>query len=339
MVSDLPFNAETEYSAHENHLTPTELFYVRNHFPVPDLDPSQWSLRIDGEVDNEVAFTLNELMQMPSSDQTVTLECAGNGRTGFQPQVPGEQWDMAAASTAVWTGVPLRDVLSKAGLRPSAVEIVCEGADAGIVADVPGEIRFERSLPIETALHPDTLIAYGMNGEPLTPDHGFPARLIVPGWYGVASVKWLVRLRAVTGPFRGFYQFDRYVMRSKDPSIPSVPLRETRVRALIVSPQPGTNFAGGPIDVRGLTWSGAAAVERVEVQVDGGPWQPAHLLDEPHRYAWRRWRWTWDTPTNGHHHLRSRATDAAGNIQPDAPEWNVHGYSNNAIQTVEVEVS
>jgi DMSO/TMAO reductase YedYZ molybdopterin-dependent catalytic subunit len=236
--------------------------------------------------------------------------------------------------------VTLATVLAAAGLTPKAREIVVEGADRGYVAKAGDTIAFARSLGLETALHPDTLLAYAMNGEPLSAAHGFPVRLIVPGWYGMASVKWVRRIEAIGGTFDGFYQTRQYVMDKPDSGESAgTPLTTMRTRSLITAPTVGARLRRGRYCVRGLAWSGSAPVTCVEVSVDGGTsWEPAEFASGPERYAWRRWEFLWEATDAGPATLRSRAFDTASNTQPDEPEWNQLGYANNAIQVVEVMV-
>jgi DMSO/TMAO reductase YedYZ molybdopterin-dependent catalytic subunit len=339
-----PFNAETQLHEHDGIVTPTEAFYVRNHFSIPRLDSSEWLLRLDGAVDRVTTWNYEQLLSLPSRNLLVTLECAGNGRSGMTPRPPGELWRYGAVSTAEWTGVPLADLLYQAGLSADAVEIVAEGADNGFVEDVGNTMFFARSLPLSQALHKDILVAYAMNGEPLTPEHGFPVRLVVPGWYGVASVKWLARLCVVTEPFCGFFQKERYQLVYTPSSASAgepqpVPLTTMAIRSLLIRPTPGAILQPGQHRVQGLAWSGAIPVVRVEVSSDGGMyWEHAHLLGEPLPYAWRQWEYNWHATSPGHAHLCSRAVDAEGNSQPVEIAWNKLGYANNAIQRVQVEI-
>jgi DMSO/TMAO reductase YedYZ molybdopterin-dependent catalytic subunit len=339
MVSRNPYNAETPLPEQLGVITPTPLFYARNHFPVPQLRVEDWRLSVEGEVGRPFELTYTDVRGMPSRTLLATLECAGNGRIGLQPPAEGEPWNYGAASTAEWTGVPLRDVLQTAALSAGATTIVIDGADQGHVAAAGGTIHYARSLSTEQALHPDTLLVYAMNGDVLTPEHGFPVRLLVAGWYGMAAVKWVVRIAATREPFRGFYQVDRYVMAHPERGETSTtPLEAMRVRSLITDPAPGAVLPSGMHRLHGLAWSGAAPVARVEVSVDGGAWQQAELVSPAARYAWRRWEYTWQATTPGPVALRSRAFDEAGNSQPVEPEWNRLGYANNAIQVVTVTV-
>lgn len=332
-VTAEPFNAETRLERQLGVLTPTLAFYARNHFAVPRLDAGAWRLVIGGAVDHPYELTYGELRALPSRTLLVTLECAGNGRAYFPARAEGEPWEYGAVSTAEWTGVPLVALLARPGVSATAREILFEGADAGHVPDAGGAIPFARSLPLARALHPDTLLAYAMNGEALPPAHGFPARLIVPGWYGMAAVKWLTRITAIATPFAGFYQADRYVMAHPERGETTrVPLTTVAVRALFTAPAEGETLPPGRRVVRGLAWSGAAVVDRVEVSADGGArWEPAAFTSEPARYAWRRWEYLWGAVASGPATLMCRATDAQGNTQPMEAEWNRLGYALSLI--------
>jgi len=339
-VSTEPWNAETLLPAQTGVITPGAAFYKRNHFPIPQLAAPTWRLTVAGAVASSLALTYDELLALPSRTHLVTLECAGNGRTQLKPPADGEPWGYGAVSTAEWTGVPLHIVLARADLAPDACEMVFEGADAGDVPAAGSTIPFARSLPLEKALHPDTLLAYAMNGEPLPAAHGFPLRLVVPGWYGMAAVKWLTRIEAITEPFQGFYQVQRYVLPHVERGDASpIPLTAIGVRALFTAPPPDAVVTLGRHMLRGLAWSGVAPVASVEVSTDGGAaWHLAELTSEPARYAWRRWEYAWEAREPGPATLLCRAFDAAGNAQPTAPRWNRLGYANNAVQPVPVLV-
>ncbi|HEV2235831.1 MAG TPA: sulfite oxidase [Ktedonobacterales bacterium] len=341
VLSEQPYNAETRTEQLVGLLTPTAAFYKRNHFPIPQLDAATWRLEVGGAVARPLTLTLDALRALPCRTLTVTLECAGNGRTAMRPPAEGEPWGFGAVSTAEWTGVPLVAVLRAAGVADGTREIVITGADSGHVAAANATIAYVRSMPVAPALDPSTLLAYAMNGEPLAPEHGYPLRLIVPGWYGMAAVKWISRLEASTDVFRGFYQYDRYVMC--DPARPDAepePLTTMAVRSLICQPAAGATLAPGPVMVRGVAWSGAAAIARVEVSTDAGrTWAEVEFTGDAGPFAWRPWQWTWHAATPGAASLQSRAHDLAGNTQPTAATWNVLGYANNAVQTVAVTVA
>lgn len=340
-LSAIPFNAETRLNRHVGVITPTAAFYARNHFAVPRIDANVWRLVIDSEVDHPLALSYAAVLAFPQRTLLATLECAGNGRASMRPTPLGEPWQLGAVSTAEWTGTPLAHVLAAAGVRPTACEIMVEGSDSGYAQEARADIPFARSLPTAQALHPDTLLAYAMNGEALSPEHGFPLRLIVPGWYGMAAVKWVTHIAAVATPFAGFYQKDRYIMRhAEDPESLDVPLTVMPVRSVFTSPNEGATL---PLDtthvLRGLAWSGAAPVARIEVSVDAGlRWQNAEFTSDYGPYAWRTWDYRWQAETVGPVILQCRATDGLGNVQPVTAEWNALGYANNSIQSLHAQV-
>jgi sulfite oxidase len=335
VVSHDPINAEIPVPGLSHFITPNDLFFMRNRFAHPDLAAEGWTLTVDGAVRQRCRIDLGQLRDMGERTIAVTLECAGNGRTAFSPPAEGEPWDYGAVSTAWWTGVPLASVLERAGLSEAAVEILTEGADSGSVSDDGKAVHFARSLPLEKALHPDTLLAYAMNGEPLPREHGHPVRLIVPGWYGMASVKWVTHMAALTEPFQGFFQRERYVFSSGG----SVePVTTVRMRSLISSPVDGEALNPGSVIVSGLAWSGVEPVDSVEVSTDGGnTWEVAGWTDEAGPHAWRRWEYEWPAAA-GHYAVQSRARAASGAGQPTTAVWNRLGYANNGVQTVRVQV-
>jgi DMSO/TMAO reductase YedYZ molybdopterin-dependent catalytic subunit len=340
VLTRTPLNAETPLAEQVGVITPNELFYFRNRFTGVVISPDEWRLTIGGEVERPYELTYDQLRALPSRTVLVTLECAGNGRTNFDPMPEGEPWEYGAVSTAEWTGVSLGTVLAAAGLTSKAKEIVVESADKGRVDSTDRVVPFARGMDLETALHPDTLLAYAMNGVTLPVNHGFPLRLVVAGWYGMAAAKWVTNIRAISEPFVGFFQTERYIMeRPEKPNGPHDPVRVIGVRSLFASVAEGATLAPGEHRLRGLAWSGHAPVERVEVSVDGGAtWQPAELTSPPERYAWRRWEFLWQASTPGPATLQSRAFDAAGNSQPAKADWNRLGYANNAVQSVPITV-
>src|SRR5213080_3556923 len=336
ILSAEPLNAETPLEALTEDLTPESSFFGRSHFHRPDMAQRKPVLEVAGAVQQALQLNIAGLQAMGTRTLTATLECAGNGRTGLQPLPAGEPWGLGAVGTARWTGVPLRAVLESARLRPHVVEILAIGADRGRPPEVADEIPFARSLPLAKARDPDTLLALQMNGRPIPPEHGAPIRLIVPGWYGMASVKWLERIEALAEPFRGYYQLGRYVYDHADGN-PPIPVRTIRVRSLIVSPSDGEAVRKGHVAVRGKAWSGDAEVVSVQVEVDGLS-REASLLPPVSPHAWRTWEFAWDAIAPGRHVLRSRATDAKGAAQPDVGRWNRHGYGNNSAQAITVIV-
>jgi len=326
-----PLNAETPLAALTGTLVPRGRHYVRNHFPIPGLDAATWRLRVGGLAGRTLSLNLADLRSMSSRTAVVTLECAGNGRSGLDPSVPGEQWGLGAAGTAQWTGVPLTEVLERAAPRASAREVVFRAADRGPVEGRDGQVRFERSLDLGQLRSAGALLAYAMNGEPLPVRHGFPLRLIVPGWYGVASVKWLTEIELTGRAFDGYFQVDRY-------HIDGEPLRLQAVRSVITGPRSGETVAPGDVIVRGLAWSGAAPIERVDVSIDDQPWRPATLTGHQHPHRWRPWQLPVRLERPGGITIRARATDAAGQTQPDQPYWNPLGYAANPVQHAQISV-
>lgn len=328
-----PLNCETPLSALGSGLVvPNARFYVRNHFGIPVLDPASWRLDVGGLVGRRLSFDIGRLRAMRPATAVVTLECAGNGRAGFRPPAPGEQWGFGAVSTAEWTGVPLTEVLDQAGVQAAAQEAVFRGADCGQVDGHDGRVFFERSLPVRQLRRAGALLAYAMNGEELPLRHGYPLRLVVPGWYAVASVKWLTGIELIGGSFRGRFQVDRYHIGGKQ-------LSWQRVRSLIVDPAPGGTVEPGDIVIRGLAWSGAAPIARVEVRVGDGPWQAAALAGNRQRHSWQWWEAHARLARPGTVTIGARATDLAGQAQPDRPRWNSLGYANNAIHQVHLAVA
>ena len=336
-----PLNAETLIQAlTDGGVTSNEHFYVRNHFSIPKLGPADWRLAVTGCVRRRLTLNLDDLHEMRSHTQVVTLECAGNNRVAFDPQVPGHQWRLGAVSTAEWTGVPLVDVLDGAGLTFRAREVLFRGADGGHVDGRVGAIPFERSLSLDDIAANGALLAYEMNGAPLPARHGYPLRLVVPGWYGVASVKWLTTIEVLDHAFDGHFQTElyRYVWH-RDGQTVTEPVRRLRVRSVITEPSCGQPLTRGDVWIRGLAWSGSAPIARVRVRVGQRPWQTARLLGHPHRHGWRRWELLIRVDEPGTTTVQARATDCAGHTQPDQPEWNPFGYGGNSVHTVSIQLA
>ena len=333
VLSEEPLNAETKLGERTGTITPAGSHYVRTHFPLPH---APREIAVDGAVERPISITFDEVRALPARTLAVTLECAGNGRRYLDPKAPGEQWGLGAVGTAEWTGTPLGALLERVAPNPKAVEVLFRGADEGIPKDLGRHIAYERALPVADALSDDVLVTYLMNGEPIPPEHGGPLRLVVPGWYGMASVKWLARITLLDRPFVGFYQTDRYVLDGS-------PLRTIRPRAILTYPQDGTRHERA-IWIAGFAWSGAAPIARVDVSTDGGQsWAkiPDAFLEGSPRYAWRHFRFE-NLLTKGlgvkHLSLAVRATDVLGNTQPLEPQWNRLGYANNAARPVRIRL-
>ncbi len=319
--------------------TPTGLHYLLTHFDIPYVESRVWRLRFEGALDRPFDLSLEELRAQPRVSRAVTMECAGNGRARLSPRPVSQPWLYEAIGTAEWTGTPLGPLLERAGLTANALEVVFSGADRGIQGGE--EHDYQRSLSVADAMRDEVLLAYEMNGRPLEPQHGYPLRLVVPGWYGMTSVKWLTSVEAVTRPFTGYQQASGYVYRD-GPDGDGEPVRRMRVRALMMPPGMPDFFSRTRLVERGRTrligraWSGQGRIERVEVGV-GGQWHDAVLQPEIGDFAWRGWSFDWDAQP-GEHRLSCRATDSAGNVQPTEAPWNHGGYGNNLVQEVAVTV-
>ncbi len=324
-------------------VTPPGLHYVLTHYDIPAVDADGWRLEVTGAVDRPLTLDLTALRARPALSTRVTLECAGNGRARLEPRPVSQPWLLEAVGTATWTGTPLAALLGEAGVSPGAVDVVFTGSDHGVERGV--EQDYARALPLAEALRPDVLLAWEMGGSPLPPQHGAPVRLVVPGWYGMAQVKWLTRIEVLEEPFEGFQNAVAYRLKT-DPGDPGTPVERIRPRALVAPPgwpdfMTRERFLrAGPVRLCGRAWSGRAPVARVEVSTDGGrAWTDAELApaDPAHPYAWRAWTADW-TASPGRCELLARATDEAGDTQPLEQEWNRQGMANNLVQRVPVTV-
>lgn len=323
-------------------VTPVGLHYVLVHYDIPVIDPAAWRLRIDGAVEHPLDLTLDDLRRRPARTLDVTLECAGTGRAKLLPRALSQPWLDGAVGTATWTGTPLAPLLDEVGLARDAVEVVFGGSDRGVEGGVVQQ--YQRSLTLTDARAPDVLLAYAMNGAPLPPQHGFPVRLLVPGWYGMTHVKWLERITAVTEPFTG-YQHTRAYRLATSEGHHGDPVQRIAVRSLITPPGVPDFLTrrrfvpAGPVEVTGRAWSGNGDISAVEFSADGGAtWAPAAVDPPSNRHAWQRWRATWAADP-GEHVLACRATDTSGARQPDVPLWNVGGYAVNHPHTLPVTVT
>ena len=325
-------------------VTPTGMHYTLVHYDIPAVDPAAWRLAVDGAVRTPLTLSLDELQCRPARTLRVTLECAGDGRALLQPRPLSQPWLTGAVGTAEWTGTLLRPLLDEAGLDDAVVELLFTGLDRGIEGGV--EQDYQRSLPLAEARHEDALLAWAMNGRPLEPQHGYPLRLIIPGWYGMAHVKWLRAITALTEPFSGYQNAVAY-RYSQSRAEPGEPVTLMRVRSLMVPPGIPDFLTRmrvvrrGPVELTGRAWSGRAAITRVEVSTDGGAsWAPADLepASASHPHTWQGWRYTWDASTPGVYELLCRAEDATGALQPVEQHWTARGMGNNMAQRVRVQV-
>ena len=319
-------------------LTPPGLHYLLIHFDIPLTKEDEWRVEVKGLVSHRLSLSVQDLKMLPSVTHRVTLECAGNGRGQLSPRYPSVPWLEEGVSTADWTGVPLAALLQKASLGKEAKEIVFQGADRGFDAGV--EHNFARSLSVAEAMRPEVLVVYAMNGSPLPPQHGAPVRLVVPRWYGMASVKWLESIEATDRPFDGFQQARGYHFRRR-PDERGEPCTRMRVNSLMVPPGIPDFYTrrrvveAGQVPLVGRAWSGSAAICRVEWAVDGA-WSDAELEPAP-EVCWRGWKALWQAEP-GEHELACRATDAAGDVQPLEAPWDLSGFGNNGVQRIHVTV-
>jgi DMSO/TMAO reductase YedYZ molybdopterin-dependent catalytic subunit len=338
--SEEPPNLEMPFENLDGFITPTKSFYVRTHFPIPKIDKNKWRLRIEGEVERPFEIVYDELIKLESRKIPVTLECAGNNRNLLEPKVKGVQWGLGAVGNAEWTGVLLSILLERAGVSGKANEIILEGADGGPIEDPKaprGELKFARSIPLSKARE-DVLLAYRMNDVDLPPEHGFPVRAIVPGWYAMASIKWLQRIIVTDKPFMGYYQTLDYAFWRENQL---VPLSEMQLKAEIARPMEAEIVpVNSSVRVHGAAWTGDGEIAKVELSTDGGStWNEGKLVGESKPNAWQLWEFDWRTPAkSGSATLMARATDSKGRSQPTQRDWDRGTYMINHLLPITVEV-
>ena len=340
-----PEDLEMPAAGFIDYITPIEHFFVRTHVYAPTVNGNEWRLKVDGEVGSPLTLTLDDLKAMRPVELVSVVECAGNGRGFYEPSVPGLQWGQGAVGNARWKGVRLSDVLKRAGVKDSAVEVLFDGADVplGTMPD------FQRSIPAKKALDGNTMLAYEMNGETLPVKHGFPLRVVAPGWASDSWTKWLTSIRVLNKEHDGFWMKGAYRHPGKPvapmaaiPPEQMQPVTSLRIKSVIASPLDGSQIvAGSPATVRGVAWSGdAGPVTSVEVSMDDGrTWKPARLrVDQRTQFGWRQWEFNWTPPQPAYYTILARARDAAGNTQPFDQEWNPAGYGWNVVPRVGVDV-
>lgn len=343
VLSRRPIVLEMPMEGFEHFITPNEFFFVRNNLSMPEITLKDWRLTITGEIKRPLTLTMEDLKKFPQVEILATLECYGNGRGFFEPKASGNQWKRGGVGTARWKGVRLRDILEQAGLTEKAQHVIFDGADEPFVPTAPD---FKRSIPLEKALRPETLLAFEMNGSTLPIYHGFPLRVVVPGWGGSAWVKWLTNIHISTQEFDGFYMVEKY----RHPKFPVKPgtklspkdmkvLSELEVKSIITSPLEESKISSDKVLIKGYAWTGEATIKKVEVSTDGGKtWEKAKITRGEGRYVWCRWEYEWKPPKPGYYTLMCRATDSKGRSQPYIPFWNQDGYLYNAIDRVSIYV-
>ena len=339
-----PLIAEMPLASLTSWITPNELFHVLTIMakPLPSIDPSSWRLRVEGQVKRPLTLSYEQLKALPTRKVVAVLECAGNSRNSASPPIKRSFLNNGYVGNAEWRGAPLQLVLAQAGLKASAREVVIEGADRGKPRFAPkAEVNFAKSLPLEKAIHPDTLLVYEMNGVPLPREHGGPVRVLVPGWYGTYHVKWLARIEVLDRPFDGVFMTRAWrVRRRRDGHIREESVSQVAVKSLIVSPQPGQKLSVGTHRIAGAAWSGGKDITSVRVSTDGGKTWHFASLHEPHgTYTWRLWEFPWHVSRPGRYTILARATDTSGAAQPFAYDLDLNGFQVNQVQPVRVEVA
>lgn len=339
--SAAPLNLEMPMSDLTGFTTPNDHFFVRNHFPTPTVDAKTWRLTVDGHVGDSLHLSIDQLKRFPARSVAATLECSGNGRGFLDPKKAGVQWLQGAVGNAKWTGVPLAAVLEQAKIKDAAVDVVFVGADSGETKEGQ-KTPFLRALPIKKAMQPDVLLAYKMNDDELPREHGLPLRVVVPGWFGVASVKWLTRIFVTDRPFASNFQSMDYTIWQRDGGLANlVPITSLVVKSTIAKPAAGATLpADKDAAISGAAWTGEGSIAKIEISTDGGrTWSDATLEGRAVPMAWRLWRFSWRTPqTPGKFTLMSRATDTAGNVQPMKRDDDRRSYLINHVIPVPVEV-
>ncbi len=343
VLSSRPEDFEMPMEGFGSWITPLDKFFIRSHHYTPDVKLRDWKLSVVGKVSTPLVWSLDELKKLPRVELVSVLECAGNGRAHHVPPMAGLQWKYGAVGNARWAGVRLVDVLRKAGIQPGAVEVMFDGADVA----VGSQPEFQRSIPLKKALDPNTILAYEMNGEPLDPSHGFPLRLVVPGWAGDSWVKWVMKIEVRDTEFDGFFMKTAYRIPNRpvrpgatiDPAL-MTPVTSLSIKSVLASNADGDEVRPGSLRLTGAAWSHAAQVVAVEVSTDTGrTWKAATLGSDRAPFAWRLWEFNWTPPGEAYYTVLVRARNALGETQPLQPEWNPSGYSHNAVQAVRLHVT
>ena len=341
-LSSAPIVCETPLDIFSEDTIPNEDFFVRNHFPHPEVDTNKWRLSISGLVGQEKTYTYQELLDLPTTTISTTVECAGNGRASVQPPPEGLLWNNGGVGSAVWSGVSVKSILEDVGLSSNAAEILFLGMDFGQEGQNSAEANYGMSIPVEKALDPDTILATKMNGEVLPPAHGYPIRCVVPGWYGMAQVKWVNEIRVLDKPHDGFHQKDYYVFVKPgvDDGLDKERVSYMRVKSLISSLRRGQTLNRGTHVIQGTAWSGKGNITKVEISTDGGRnWDVADVSPSTSTYEWHKWQYNWNAVEKGWFVVMVRATDETGDVQPQHFEWNFRGFANNSIHSLPIIIA
>ncbi len=336
-----PENLESPLGAIDSLFTPNDLFYLRNHHDYPLINLEAWQLTVGGHLEHSMCLSYQQLLTLPQVSIAATLECSGNKRTFFQPKVPGDQWETGALGNAKWTGIPLCHLLSMAKLRAGVRDIVFSGADSGPRADMPGTYHFIRSMPVQDVFEVNPVLAIYMNDQTIPYKHGFPLRLVVPGWYGMASVKWITSITAITSEFSGPFQKIDYVYLPQENSYEKAfPVRKIKVNSVITHPADQAIIYPGRNVIKGIAWAGSASIVKIEVSIDNGiTWAAVSSFSKQiSQFSWVFWQYFWDVTHPGKYAIKVKAQDNLGNVQPAKAVWNAKGYGNNSIHTIRVHV-
>jgi DMSO/TMAO reductase YedYZ molybdopterin-dependent catalytic subunit len=344
VLSTRPEDLEMPLSGFVDYITPIEHFYVRTHVYVPTVDINEWRLKVDGHVGTPLSLSMADLKAMPSAELVAVAECAGNGRSFYSPTVPGLQWSNGSVGNGRWRGVRLADVLKRAGIKPGAVDVQFDGADVPI-----GTMQdFQRAITAKKALDPNTLLAYDMNGQTLPVKHGFPLRVIAPGWASDSWEKWLTSIQVLDKESATFWMKSAYRHPGKPvPPGTAVPLDQMqpvtslRVKTVIAAPLNPSIPPDQPVTISGVAWSGdQGSVTAVEVSVDGGrTWRLATLGRDQSQFGWRLWQYPWTPRKEAYYTVMARARTATGETQPFDQEWNPSGYGWNVVPRLNILVT
>ncbi len=340
-LSEFPIVSQTPLEVLGDHHLDNQDFFVRNHFSVPKIDMSVWRLTVGVPGDGTQLYSYEDLLKLPARSLEVALECAGNSRASVFPPCEGMLWGHGGVGCVTWTGVSVRDILENIEDIPEESEVLFLGDDEGSPHGAGLVERYGMSIPIEKVLNPDTILAYNMNGATLPDDHGYPIRLVVPGWYGMTSVKWVSEIRIVLRPHEGFYQDKYYVFVTDGPETdePNSRVDVIRVKSLITSVRRGQQIPSGQHIIEGKAWSGSGQITKIEFSPDNGKtWLIGEIVDAETQYGWRSWKCVWNADVKGRYLISVKATDSTGISQPEQFDWNFRGFANNSIHTVPVEV-
>lgn len=340
-LSEFPIVSQTPLDVLGEDELGTQDFFVRNHFEIPKIDIAIWRLTVGSTEDDFNLYSYDDLLKFPTQSVDVAMECAGNSRSSVFPPCEGMLWGHGGVGCVTWTGIPVKDILRNIKTIPEGSEVLFLGEDEGRPHGTGSVERYGMSIPMDKALDGETILAYKMNGNTLPNEHGYPVRLIVPGWYGMTSIKWVSEIRIVPSPHLGFYQDKYYVFVKDGPETqePNARVDLIKVKSLITSLKRGQQIQSGKHIIKGKAWSGYGKITQVEFSFDNGKtWFNGEVDDSDSNYGWQVWRYTWNADVKGRYLVAVKATDITGVSQPEQFDWNFRGFANNSIHTLPVEV-